>query len=137
MQTANHNEGQDDEALRAPPKLVAGLVRLPRGRIFIPRTIDEAVLREARRHLTKPDRPKFPWRRLILRFAAAVAMVLLLAYVFIRHGSAFRPPIFAREDLNHDGRVDILDAFALARQLKSDPAPGASQDINGDGVVDE
>jgi len=135
MQTGNHNDGQE-EALQAPPKLVAGLVRLPRERLFIPRTIDEAVLREARRHLSKPERPKFPWRRLVPRFAAA-ALVLLLAYVFARHGSDSRPPVFAREDLNHDGRIDILDAFALARQLKSGPPPGRGQDINGDGVVDE
>jgi hypothetical protein len=33
--------------------------------------------------------------------------------------------------------VDILDAFALARQLKSGLVPGPGQDINGDGVVDE
>ena len=137
MQTANHNDGHDDEGLQAPQKLVAAFSQLPRERIFIPRAIDEAVLREARRKLAKPESPKFPWRRLIPRFAMAAAFVALLAYGFVRHGSRSRAPIFAREDLNHDGRVDILDAFALARQLKSGPVPGPGRDINGDGVVDE
>jgi hypothetical protein len=137
MQMANHNDGQEDAALQAPPKLLAELARLPRERLFVPPTIDEAVLREARRHLGKPQRPRYSWRLWIPRFAAAAALVALLTYGFVRQGSRSRPPVFAREDLNHDGRVDILDAFALARQLKSGLVPGPGQDINGDGVVDE
>jgi len=137
MQTANHNDGHDDEGLQAPQKLVAAFSQLPRERIFIPRTVDEAVLREARRKLAKSESPKFPWRRLIPHFAMAAALVALLAYGFIRNGSRSLAPVFAREDLNHDGRVDILDAFALARQLKAGPVSGPGRDINGDGVGDE
>ena len=40
-------------------------------------------------------------------------------------------------DLNHDGQVDILDAFALARQLKESAQSNLQLDMNGDGVVDE
>jgi hypothetical protein len=47
-----------------------------------------------------------------------------------------RAPAYAREDVNRDGRVDILDAFLLARQLQSGDNPGSSLDLNGDGVVD-
>jgi hypothetical protein len=137
MQMANHNDGEEDASLQAPFKLLAELGRLPQERLFVPPTIDEAVLREARRYLGKPERPRFSWWRWIPRFAAAAALVALLTYGFVRHGSRSRPPVFAREDLNHDGRVDILDAFALARQLKAGPAPGPARDINGDGVVDE
>jgi hypothetical protein len=46
-------------------------------------------------------------------------------------------PRFAHEDINHDGQVDILDAFALARQLKAGATPNPQLDLNGDGVVDE
>ena len=38
-------------------------------------------------------------------------------------------------DLDQSGRVDILDAFALARQLDSDVVP-THGDFNGDGIVD-
>jgi hypothetical protein len=44
--------------------------------------------------------------------------------------------VHAGEDLNHDGRVDILDAFQLARQLQTGQKPAAGLDLNGDGVVD-
>ena len=42
-----------------------------------------------------------------------------------------------REDLDHSGRVDILDAFALARRLASPGQIDLQWDMNGDGVVDE
>ena len=41
------------------------------------------------------------------------------------------------EDLNGDGQVDMLDAFALARELQQGQTPRPQLDLNGDGVVDE
>lgn len=41
-----------------------------------------------------------------------------------------------REDFDRNGRVDILDAFGLARRLEGAAAPGPEWDLNGDGVVD-
>ena len=43
---------------------------------------------------------------------------------------------YAREDVNQDGRVDILDAFQLAREIQSGAALPTALDFNGDGVVD-
>jgi hypothetical protein len=51
------------------------------------------------------------------------------------HSLTKQTPTCAREDLNHDGRVDILDAFQLARELRAGKKPAV--DLNGDGVVDE
>jgi hypothetical protein len=42
----------------------------------------------------------------------------------------------ASEDLNHDGKVDILDAFMLARKLQGGRISDPHLDMNGDGVVD-
>ena len=39
-------------------------------------------------------------------------------------------------DFDGDGRVDILDAFALARHLESAHKPKDKWDMNGDGIVD-
>ena len=136
MQMPDHNDERADESLQAPPRLVSALRRLPREEVFVPRTIDEAILRESKRHLEKPDRSAFSWRRWLPRFAAVALVMTLVAYLVVRHEIVNRPPAFAREDLNHDGRVDILDAFALARQLKSGQAKSLNEDINGDGVVD-
>jgi hypothetical protein len=40
------------------------------------------------------------------------------------------------EDLNADGVVDMLDAFAFARALQHDPTSPPQLDLNRDGVVD-
>jgi len=42
----------------------------------------------------------------------------------------------AKVDIDRNGRVDILDAFKLARQLESGGRSEMRWDINGDGVVD-
>jgi hypothetical protein len=41
----------------------------------------------------------------------------------------------AREDVTGDGRVDILDAFALARRIER--ADVRQPDLNSDGRVDQ
>lgn len=136
----NHDD-QQDEALEAPPKLVAALKRLPKPLLFIPPTVDEANVRAAQRHLARRKEPRRRWFHFARWAAAAAALALLLAVI----PQIFRNPGlaptdssgFAREDVNHDGQVDILDAFALARQLKAGATPSPQLDINGDGVVDE
>ena len=41
-----------------------------------------------------------------------------------------------REDFDRNGRVDILDAFGLARGLEGTAAPGPEWDLDGNGIVD-
>jgi hypothetical protein len=140
MKPSKPNGQPEDDGLGAPPRLQAAFRHLPKERIFVPPTLDEAVLGEARRHLPKRVRRRFDWSLLRpwLPAAAAIMFLGLLAYLFI--GTSFRgprQPLFVREDLNHDGRVDILDAFALARALKAGAALDRRLDINGDGVVNE
>jgi hypothetical protein len=140
----DNNSHDQDEGLEAPPQLVSALKRLPQAPVFIPPTADEAILRAARRHLALPEsgrRGWFGWFRFMPRVAAAAAAILLLAAIpqFFKQpapGPA-RGSAFARGDLNHDGRVDILDAFALAMQLKQGETRNLQLDVNGDGVVDE
>ena len=72
--------------------------------------------------------------------AAAAAIVLLIALPqLVRKpgGGPNSDVAIARGDFNHDRRVDILDAFALARQLKQGATRNLQLDVNGDGVVDE
>jgi dockerin type I repeat protein len=120
---------------------VADLKRCARSALFVPPAVDEAVLRAARQHLERPVAQPFAWMTLS-RWAAAAALLCivgLLAFQLSRLATRPLPsPGFAREDLNHDGRVDILDAFTLARQLKSvHGAQKPAVDLNGDGIVDE
>ncbi len=141
MQMADTNDPQPNEGLEAPPGLVSALKRLPRQPIFIPPTLDEAVLRAARGHLRKRQVPRLKWLRLMPWVAATTAAILLLAVMphLLRKSADDQTGGFAprREDLNHDGRVDILDAFSLARRVKSGEILNSQFDLNGDGVVDE
>ena len=140
MHTPDNNQHNPDEALEAPPKLVAALKRLPQEPVFIPPTADEAVLRAARKHLEGPRHSRPGWLRFMPWAAATAAILLLVAIPQFAKRPALAPArhsAFARWDLNQDGRVDILDAFALARELKQGQARGLQRDANGDGVVDD
>jgi hypothetical protein len=89
------------------------------------------------RTLLRPGTVALRW----VPWAAAVAGIVVLAAI----PHLFKPPApgpprnatFAQGGLNHEGRVDILDAFALARQLKQSGTTSLKWDVNGDGVVDE
>lgn len=129
----------EDESLQAPPALVAALKKLPPAQVTVPSAVDETILRQAREHLQ--DRRKVvpipsPKRAQWLAVAASVTILGVALFLFTRPETP--APItakFAREDINEDGQVDILDAYALT--LKLDEGKTAStQDLNGDGVVD-
>jgi hypothetical protein len=137
MQMPDHNH--DEEALGAPAKLLSALKQSSKASLFVPPTVDEAILHAARRHLSPQQKPGFKWL-LFIRWGfavAALAFLLAIAPKLLRRTGSTARPEFAREDLNHDGQVDVLDAFALARELKSKAHPDQQLDVNGDGVVDE
>jgi hypothetical protein len=134
---SNPKTQRDEDNLAAPPKLVAALKQVHPARVvFVPVTVDKAVLNAARRHLTKPQGVGF---RAIRRWVwwpalgTACALAALVAHFVFKQANM---SMLAREDLNRDGRVDILDAFQLARELQSGAKPAAGLDLNGDGVVD-
>lgn len=134
----NHDNNADDSS--APPRLMAALQQSQAPRVFVPPTVDEAVLRAAQAHLA-PAKPRESralarWLRWPA-FATVCVLLCAVAYRITRTPSPQSPPLaYVRGDLNRDGRVDILDAFQLARQLQSGDQPGPDLDFNGDGVVD-
>lgn len=131
-----NSQGQPEHDLDAPPKLIAALKDVSHHKVFVPPYVDSTVLKAARQHFDKAAetrRLKFrPW---MLWPALATACALIV--VFVRLTTTSSQSHYAREDLNHDGKVDILDSFKLARDLKSGKRLPASYDVNGDGVVDE
>jgi hypothetical protein len=138
MNNDDTNTRRDGEEPSAPPKLVAALKEPPARRVFVPPTIDEAVLRAARQHLLKPQRAGFGlFRSWLVWPAMATACLLLIGLVYFFTKPTGKSPDFALGDINHDGRVDILDAFQLARELQAGQKPQANLDLNGDGVVDQ
>ena len=124
----------DDDAL-VPAKLAEALSRAYSPAAGVPPEVDEAVLWAARQHFTRQHR-----RRLMVRWGgvSAVAAALIVAVGLAIHppGAGPQPTVALRGDLNHDGRVDIVDAFLLAKALDAHmPMPEA--DFYHDGVVDQ
>jgi hypothetical protein len=129
------NPRRDGEEPTAPAKLVAALKEPPSRRVFVPPSVDEAILAAARRQFAPQPRVRSRFFRTWLvwpAFASAIVVVAGLGYLLSRPDEAARS---AREDINRDGRVDILDAFQLARETQAG-APSPARDLNGDGVVD-
>jgi hypothetical protein len=140
MQRSDNNEDRENSSLEAPPELVAALKRVAEPRLFIPPTVDEAVARAAQQHLEGRQARRALWLRWMPRLATAAgfAVVLVcLALLLPRSEPSKARNTAGGMSLMHSGPVDILDAFALARQLKSGSVPNAGWDVNGDGVVDE
>jgi hypothetical protein len=130
----NEND-QSEQKIDAPPKLVAALKESARRKVFVPAYVDRTVLDAARRHLGKPKKTSAGTFRRWMLWPALVTGCVVIAFVaWLLMSPA---PRFAREDLNRDGKVDILDSFALARELKTGGPLPAVFDVNGDGVVDE
>ena len=129
------NPDHPEQKSAAPERLVAALRDLSKDRLFVPPGVDEAVLVQARKHLKTVARRQrrivtlAPW----MAAAASFLLVAWLAQMLIRSWTA-APPLIAREDIDRDGQVDILDAFALARQIEYGGA--RNLDVNGDGVMD-
>jgi hypothetical protein len=125
----------------------------------VPPEVDKAILDQARRRLAKP-RPLI----LRLRWAGGIAAAAVVAIgVFLHYGpgssnqqstinnhkSIQSAAAEQRPDIDGNGRVDILDAFRLAKGIESGsqtpssafgvPSRGptaAEWDVNNDGRVD-
>ena len=132
----DRNRHNEDNALQAPQKLVTALKALTHDRIFIPPAIDRVIANAARQRLEKPSGARKIFSRWLLWPALATACVAFALLLFLTSRLS-NTSTFAREDLNRDGRVDILDAFALARQIRDGGAAPAALDLNGDGVVNQ
>jgi len=123
----------------APSGLIHAFRQLRPKSVQVPRSVDDAVLTAARRALNRPaHRDSFRWWAVqdwpnwarIPGLAAAGLLVALLTFLLA-------PTRFAREDVNRDGLVNILDAFQLARELRSGAPLSSRFDFNGDGVVNK
>ncbi len=116
------------------------------GRLFapdrpIPSAIDRAVAEAARRHFARPQR-RLWWLRWAVPATAAAAIAIACLW-WTHPGDA--PPVApsprlsqatAETDIDGNGRVDILDAFMLARHIEARQPMEAMWDFNSDGLID-
>ncbi|MBI5364999.1 MAG: hypothetical protein HZA53_17610 [Planctomycetes bacterium] len=130
---------EDDPKL--PASLETGLGELFRPRAGERTELDQRVARAAREHfdarrrvLPGPGNPPFA-RTWALR-AAAVLVLALGGWVLVRSiSNGLRTQDVARADRDGNGRVDVLDAFQLAREVERGVAE-ARWDVDGNGRVD-
>jgi len=183
------NRPEHDEQIDAPRELIDALADLHKERIFVPPSVDESIMAEARKRLNarqgvsergcvgdqpqqRRQRPNIiAWSGWGVAIAACVVLMLSLTVrnpqrseqeptlsetadmvateEMAEEGSAApaaaegmiattpaAKAAFAREDVNRDNTVDILDAFALARQIEGAQVVPAAYDFNNDGAID-
>jgi Dockerin type I domain len=120
------------------------------GRLFapdqpIPARVDRAVAEAARRHFARPQRRI--WRlRWAVPAAAAAAIIVTASLWWFHTGPATRTAHQGRSealavalpeaDIDQNGKVDILDAFTLARHIETGQPVDEIWDFNGDGLID-
>lgn len=97
----------------------------------IPAGIDNAILSCGRMNM--PGKPK---RRFIRYAGIASAAAIVFIAIMLNISPNSSTDIFAIEDINRSGTVDILDAFTLARAVETNSNLDDSWDINGDGKID-
>jgi anti-sigma-K factor RskA len=147
----------EDLDLKVSPKFSADLNTLFKPQFSVPPEVDRAIIDKAHQHLI----PKH-WRHRIFhhislwRIAAAAAVIIFAFSLNLtqEHGPTTSRTVLVKAqavDIDRNGRVDILDAFKLARHIESadrtktnlSPVSSTGQalreqgwDINGDGLVD-
>lgn len=120
------HDNTHDADLEAPPRLVTDLRSVYRGPVEVSAEVDQKVKRAAWRHFAARRRARVAQSLLPLAAAAAVTLAIL---PFSRRS--------LRGDLDDNGVVDILDAFALARRMEAAEVLTVQWDTNGDGRVDQ
>jgi len=122
----------DDTQLEVPQGLKQDLARLFHVSVPVPSQVDESIRAAARTHFAAKKRVRSVVRWLsTAAAAAAVLLVIFWAGKLMVYERLQASPL----DVNGDGRVDILDAFALARSLQAKSPARREWDVNGDGVV--
>ncbi len=136
-----------DSDLQAPPAFACDLKALYAPPSAIPPTTDQAILAGIRRQSVGRRR-----KRLLVRWAVppAAAAAVLMWVLFDPFGTRdlddsphfeSAGPLATRQHADHrdidgNGRVDILDALALARSIKDNRVADQLWDFNGDGLID-
>ncbi|MBN1344123.1 MAG: hypothetical protein JXQ73_15665 [Phycisphaerae bacterium] len=138
--TKRRRQHDRDTDLRLPRDLIDDLVALHEVPASVPPAVDDKIAEMAYHHCEAVRT-----RRRIRRWGwigAAAAVVFFLIWL---HGALqgpeivtdAPPPLAGIRDIDRSGRVDILDAFALARHIEKGRQLDPSWDVNHDGTIDQ
>jgi hypothetical protein len=127
--------------LKVSPEFSADLNALFKPQFSIPPEVDRAVLDKAHQQFAPRHWSYHILRHISIWRIAAAAAVIIFAFslnLTQKPGPTTSQslPVEARAvDIDRNGRVDILDAFKLARHVESAEHTEKKWDINGDGLV--
>jgi len=79
-------------------------------------------------------------RRRIVRWSALIgsaAAIIVLSLLLLIPNHSSTQHLAQIGDVNHDGRVDILDAYVVAKAISTGSKLDQAWDVNHDGVVDQ
>jgi len=133
-----------DEDLEASGSFSADLNALFSPQLPVPPEVDRAIIDRAGRHFsgarfTPAARRGFRWVALWKIAAAAAVVIFAFSLDLTERPTPTLPRAVVAKagavDFDNNGRVDILDAFKLARQIEIAGGGGTDLDINGDGLV--
>ena len=127
----------EPDSEQAPERLVQELRSLAqRSSVWVPPSVDAAILKAATKHLAghsatvhPPRNARAPW----LRLAACFFVATVIAVLLMQRRGGFDQERTA--DVDGNGEINILDAFALARRLKEHPEAPGPFDVNRDHQV--
>lgn len=131
----------EDSSLKVSPKFKAELSNLFKPQDSIPPEVDRAILDKASHKFLRRQKRNRIIRR--IGIAAATAAVILLAFSLdlSKKPKSQAPSTYLAQTINYDidksGRVDILDAFKLARHIESATHVDKNLDMNGDGIINQ
>ena len=133
----------EDLDFRVPSKLSADLNSLFQPQDGVPPEVDRAVLNRADKHFAGIKSVKGRILRIhwAWRIAAAAAVIIFaFSLDLTQQTGPVTDSISLNEtqvaDIDRNGRVDILDAFKLARHIESAGLAETKWDVNGDGLID-
>ena len=139
--TKENGQFDNNSNLKISDEFGADLGKLFRPQSSIPSEVDRAILDKASRKLIRPRGRHSIIRKIGIAVATAAVIILAFSLDLSRQSRQGTPVTYFAEaksaDIDHSGRVDILDAFKLARQIESAAAIDTSFDMNGDGHVDQ
>lgn len=121
-----------------PVGLAEELRQFHNQRIFVPPEVDRSVLKRAERRFRR-IRARKPWT-LWSAIAACIALGLATFWTLDPGRPAPQQELnsspLTQEDVDGNGSVNVLDAFALARWIKSGDSLQPRLDMNRDGLID-
>lgn len=144
----NQKNLNDEFRLKIPEKLREDIKGIYKSSAKVPPEVDRAVLDRACEHFAKPEFSKTKQRRIrwtVLWKIAAAAAVIIFAFSLdltlnqkvqeqpVMHAIAIQEG--GNFDIDNNGKVDILDAFALARRIESVNYTETQFDMNNDGLI--